>query len=220
MENVKTLEQQLPREGERSARQKRDKPVYIGRIIIYALLIVYTLWLLAPFAIIIVTSLTSSTEYLSATSYIWWPDNISLEGYLRLFREDPFMVDGIPSILRGFINTMWITLVPLCSSLLQSLLVAYCYSKYNFPCRNFLFMFTVTLMFIPLGAFGFVSYMFYQSIGFINIFMQSGRSTPMLKIPYAFVYGIAPVSYILMLVSYFYALIKGVKSEAKEALEV
>ena len=75
------------------------------------------------------------------------------------------MVDGIPSILRGFINTMWITLVPLCSSLLQSLLVAYCYSKYNFPCRNFLFMFTVTLMFVPLGAFGFVSYMFYQNIG-------------------------------------------------------
>ena len=84
MENVKTLEQQLPRAEERPVRQKRDKPIYIGRIIIYAILIVYTLWLLAPFAIIIVTSLTSSTEYLSATSYIWWPDIISLEGYLRL----------------------------------------------------------------------------------------------------------------------------------------
>ena len=65
-----------------------------------------------------------------------------------------------------------------------------------------------------------LAYLFYQSIGFINIFVQSGRSTPMLKIPYAFIYGIAPVSYVLMIVSYFYALIKGVKSEAKEALEV
>lgn len=65
-----------------------------------------------------------------------------------------------------------------------------------------------------------LAYLFYQSIGFINIFVKSGRSTPMLKIPYTFVYGIAPVSYILMIASYFYALFKGVKSEAKEALEV
>ena len=64
-----------------------------------------------------------------------------------------------------------------------------------------------------------LAYLFYQSIGFINIFLQSGRSTPMLKIPYALVYGIAPLSYIDMGVCYFWALRKGVKSEAKEALE-
>ena len=55
---------------------------------------------------------------------------------------------------------------------------------------------------------------------FINIFLQSGRSTPMLKIPYAVVYGIAPLSYIDMVICYFWSLKKGVKSEAKEALEV
>lgn len=75
------------------------------------------------------------------------------------------MIDGIPSLLRGFLNTMWITLLPLFSSLLMSLLVAYCYSKYDFPCKNFLFMVTVTLMFVPTSAFSFVSYMFYQNIG-------------------------------------------------------
>ena len=65
-----------------------------------------------------------------------------------------------------------------------------------------------------------LAYLFYQSIGFINIFLQSGRSTPMLKIPYAVVYGIAPLSYIDMVICYFWSLKKGVKSEAKEALEV
>lgn len=65
-----------------------------------------------------------------------------------------------------------------------------------------------------------LAYLFWQSIGFINIFLQSGRSTPMLKIPYAVVYGIAPLSYIDMLICYFWSLKKGVKSEAKEALEV
>ena len=64
-----------------------------------------------------------------------------------------------------------------------------------------------------------IAYLFWQSICFIGIFAKSGRSTPMLHIPYMAIYGIAPVSYIVMIVSWFYALIKGVKSEAKEAIE-
>lgn len=64
-----------------------------------------------------------------------------------------------------------------------------------------------------------LAYLFYQSFGFIKIFLRSGRSTSMLKIPYALIYGIAPLSFIDMVVCYFYALKKGVKSEMKEALE-
>ena len=61
-----------------------------------------------------------------------------------------------------------------------------------------------------------IGYLFVQSIGFIQVFIKSGRSTSMLKIPFAGVYGIAIVSYIDMILSYFYSVIKGVKSEAKE----
>ncbi len=64
-----------------------------------------------------------------------------------------------------------------------------------------------------------LGYLLYQSFGYLEIFIRSGRSTPMLKIPYVIIYGIAPVSYVLMVISYFYALFKGVKSEAKEAVE-
>ena len=62
-----------------------------------------------------------------------------------------------------------------------------------------------------------IGYLFIQSLGFIQVFLKSGRSTSMLKIPYASVYGIAIVSYVDMIISYFYSIIKGVKSEAKEA---
>ena len=63
-----------------------------------------------------------------------------------------------------------------------------------------------------------IGFLFRQSIGFIQIFLRSGRSTSMLKIPYAWVYGISIISYIDMIISYFYSIIKGVKSEAKEAV--
>lgn len=77
----------------------------------------------------------------------------------------------------------------------------------------------VFTIFISAVVVAVISYLFIQSIGFIQLFLSSGRTTPMLKIPYALIYGIAPVSYILMIFNYFYALIKGVKSEAKEAVE-
>lgn len=50
-----------------------------------------------------------------------------------------------------------------------------------------------------------IGYLFYNSIGFIQVFVRSGRSTSMLNIPYSLIYGIAPVSYILMIGNYFYA---------------
>ena len=48
-----------------------------------------------------------------------------------------------------------------------------------------------------------VSYLCVQSIRFVGVFISSERSTSMLKIPYTLIYGIAPVSYLLMIISYF-----------------
>jgi TRAP-type C4-dicarboxylate transport system permease small subunit len=64
-----------------------------------------------------------------------------------------------------------------------------------------------------------LGYLFIQSIGYLEIFMRSGRSTPMLHIPYLLIYGIAPFSIVVMIVSWFYSLATGVKSEAKEAMD-
>lgn len=57
---------------------------------------------------------------------------------------------------------------------------------------------------IDIVVFAVIAYLFWNSIGFIQMFLKSGRSTSMLKIPLAFQYVIAPISYILMIVSYFY----------------
>ena len=72
---------------------------------------------------------------------------------------------------------------------------------------------------IAVVVFAVLAYLFYQSLGFIGMFVTSGRATSMIKIPYALIYGIEPVSFVLMAVSYVFSLVKGVKSEAKEAME-
>jgi TRAP-type C4-dicarboxylate transport system permease small subunit len=49
-----------------------------------------------------------------------------------------------------------------------------------------------------------LGYLLIQSVGFVKLFLRSGRSTSMLGIPYWFIYGIAPLSCVDMLVSYFF----------------
>lgn len=56
---------------------------------------------------------------------------------------------------------------------------------------------------IDLVVFFVISYLLIQSIRFVGVFVSSERSTSMLKIPYTLIYGIAPVSYLLMIISYF-----------------
>lgn len=65
-----------------------------------------------------------------------------------------------------------------------------------------------------------LGYLFDKTIGFIQIFLRNGRATSMMKIPFWLIYGIAIPAYIDMIVSYFYSIWKGVKSEAKEAASV
>ena len=65
-----------------------------------------------------------------------------------------------------------------------------------------------------------LGYLFDKTIGFIQIFLRSGRATSMMKIPFWLIYGIAIPAYIDMIVSYFYSIWKGVKSEAKEAASI
>ena len=56
---------------------------------------------------------------------------------------------------------------------------------------------------VDLIVFFVISYLLIQSIRFVGVFVSSERSTSMLKIPYTLIYGIAPVSYLLMIISYF-----------------
>lgn len=46
-------------------------------------------------------------------------------------------------------------------------------------------------------------YFLIQSAGYVNLFIESGRVSNILKLPYKYVYSVVPVSCVLMLVNYF-----------------
>ena len=48
-------------------------------------------------------------------------------------------------------------------------------------------------------------FLVWTSIGYVNSFIKNGRCTPMLRIPYALIYGIVPIAIVWSIACYFYA---------------
>lgn len=51
---------------------------------------------------------------------------------------------------------------------------------------------------------------------FLKVIMKTGRYTPILKIPYAVVYGISPIAFLFMLISFTYTTIVDFKEKWKK----
>jgi multiple sugar transport system permease protein len=142
------------------------KKLTIGRVVLFLALILYTIFLFFPIITVLLTSFIPSEELASAKTFIWWSKNASLDAYKIIFQYDSYSeLVGIPGLLLGFINTMWLTLIPLVIGLIMSGFSAYAFSKMDFPFKEKLFRFSVIIRSIPLGAFGVISYVFYSAIG-------------------------------------------------------
>ena len=147
-------------------RRKRFKKVKPATVITYVVLSMYLLLLFVPFLVILFTSFMSDAEIVGNGFHLF-PKKFSIEGYELIFGVGTDFED-VPNLFLGFFNTLWQTLIPLVGGLFVSALVAFIYSKFKFPGRKALFMISVLTMTFPLGAFGFVSFLFYQNIGWVG----------------------------------------------------
>ena len=142
------------------------KKLTFGRLLLLVILIVYTVFLFFPIATILLTSFVPSSELATSTEFIWWSDNFNLDAYKTIFQYDSYIdLVGMPGLVLGFFNTMWLTLIPLLIGLLMAGFSAYAFSKMNFPFKEKLFKFSVIIRSVPLGAFGVIAYVFYSAIG-------------------------------------------------------
>lgn len=69
-----------------------------------------------------------------------------------------------------------------------------------------------------------LAYLLVRSLDFLELFLRTGRTTPIIGIPYTVVYGIAPISCVLMVISYtgaeFVDAIKSLLGGSQEKAEV
>lgn len=117
------------------------------KIVMYIILVLFTLWILVPFYIVIVTSFKQWDEA-NSTNFTWWPTmGFSFEGYAQVF-EKP-IANAYTAILTGFLNTLWIIIPPTLLGLFTSALAAYAFAKLRFRGKNILFGILLATMMIP-----------------------------------------------------------------------
>ncbi len=160
MEEIKTVQP--------AAEARKSKKIPLSRIVIYVVLGIWTLFLFLPVYTLFVSSITPAEEASGAT-FTWFPSRPTLMPYVELFTHDPYLSKlGLPTLAYGFINTMWITLLPVVVGLIVSGLSAYAYSKLDFPGRNAIFKVAFAVSMIPLGAFSVISYLYYDLLGWTD----------------------------------------------------
>lgn len=142
------------------------KKFSLGKILVFLALAIYTVFLFFPIITVLITSFTPTEELASTIDFIWWPENFTFDAYKAIFEYDFYSdLTGMPGLVLGFVNTMWLTLVPLVIGLVVSGFSAYAFSKMNFPFKEQLFKISVIIRSIPLGAFSVISYVFFSAIG-------------------------------------------------------
>lgn len=135
----------------------------LTKIGIYFGLVLYFMFLFLPFLVVILTSITADAQISNSKGFVWFPTP-SGEGYRMVFEYDPNKVNGVPSLLIGFLNTMWQTLLPSVVGLLVSGFAAYAYAKYDFPGKSKFFASIILMMTVPVSA-GITGYLFYGMLG-------------------------------------------------------
>ncbi len=123
-------------------------------------LIVLTLILFVvayPLYFVLISSV-SSPSAVSSGEVMWLPVGFTLEGYKAVFKEN--------TVMRGFVNSLFYTVVGTLINLCVTLPTAYSLSRDDFRGRKYIMFFFMLTMFISGGLIP--TYLVVQSVGFIN----------------------------------------------------
>jgi multiple sugar transport system permease protein len=102
-------------------------------------------------------------------SFIGFPkEGWTFAAYKEVLVNDYLAINGIPSILRGLFNTLWISVPPLIVSLFVSGLAAYAYGKLHFRAKKVMYAVQISTMMLPMSVMSIPSYLSYDIIGWTN----------------------------------------------------
>lgn len=152
------------KKGSQNGKVKERSIVF--NVIAAVWLTLFTLALLIPFYVIIITSVTPNTEIMSSMNFIWWPKEFTGQAYVEAF-TNPLsytLKSHSLKILLGFGNALWQTIPTALVGLFVSGLSAYAFCRMNFWGKNVLFYITLATMLIPGACLNVVGYLMYDKL--------------------------------------------------------
>ncbi|PKO00301.1 MAG: sugar ABC transporter ATP-binding protein [Chloroflexi bacterium HGW-Chloroflexi-4] len=133
----------------------------LKRVFLYIFLTGATVMMAFPLFWMISSSLKTVQETNSA-GIVWFPPHPTLQAYIEIFRNEIF--------LRSYFNSIFYTTLALVGTLASIAVVAYAFSRINWPGRNIVFFLMLSTMMIPAQALLVPQYVFFNKLDWINTF--------------------------------------------------
>ena len=133
----------------------------IKRILLYIFLTGATILMSFPLFWMISSSLKTLEETNSA-GIIWFPKAPTLEAYISVFQNEAF--------LRSYFNTVFYTTLSLVGTLISIAVVAYAFSRIEWPGRELVFFLMLSTMLIPPQALIVPQYVFFNKLEWVGTF--------------------------------------------------
>ncbi len=158
-----TLSPEAPKKAEAEKHKKR-KRLKRNSPLDYILTILIGLIVLAPFYILIITSLTSEMEA-NYAEFHWWPElGISFKSYYDVL----FTRTGDATVIRGLVNTILIYVPSVTIGILSSAMAAYAFAKIRFRASKFMFSVLMFTLMFPNVMNMIATFLIYDRIGWVN----------------------------------------------------
>jgi ABC-type glycerol-3-phosphate transport system permease component len=133
----------------------------IKRIVLYIFLTGATILMSFPLFWMISSSLKTLEETNSA-GIIWLPESPTFAAYISVFQNEAF--------LRSYFNTVFYTTLSLVGTLISIAVVAYAFSRIEWPGRELVFFLMLSTMLIPPQALIVPQYVFFNKLKWVGTF--------------------------------------------------
>ncbi|MDQ6673336.1 MAG: carbohydrate ABC transporter permease [Chloroflexota bacterium] len=128
-----------------------------GRVVLYALLVLFTILFISPFAWLISNSLKDSAHAFNSE---WIASPIEWANYLRIFDEVPLALMARNSVI--------VSVLGVASVVVSSSMIAYALARLRFPGANLVFLGVLGTMMLPAAVTMVPVYLVWKQLGLVN----------------------------------------------------
>ncbi len=139
----------------RGARIRR----YVGRAILYLVVIGAAILFTLPFLWTVLSSLKTPGELFTYPP-VWFPKVPQPQNYAEVFERVPFA--------RWLANTALVALLATAGAVLSSALVGYSFARFRYPGRDLIFVLTLSTMMLPVEVTLIPLYLLFTKIGWLD----------------------------------------------------
>jgi len=133
----------------------------VGRALLYIFISALAVALLVPLFWLVASSLKEGSHIFDQPIE-WFPANPQWKNYPDAWSALPFT--------RFLFNTLFVTLLPVIAEIFMSAIVAYGFSRFDFPGRNFLFIVMLSTMFMPAIVSLLPTFLIWKQFNLINTY--------------------------------------------------